>query len=430
MLISKLTLAVMVLCSLAGCASRTLLITTPNTNVGAETEARFNHLDPSLQTNDIPILYAADRAVVNQGILGPEYGEGRSSDLVFGSATVGLKPQMSWAELVRRSTTKGDKPATSLEMKSVVEMGRLAVPLKQMEVRDGRYQLSEGSKEELAASKAKLQQIIDERLSHTSQKDVFIFVHGFHNTFDDAAFRLAQTWHFAGRPGVAIVYSWPAGHPGLLGYAYDRESGEFTIFHLKLFLQAVAAIPSVQRIHLIAHSRGTDVAVTALRELNLVYKARGLDTQKELKLENLVLAAPDLDFDVFEQRFGLEDLHMAAKRTTIYMRRNDIALSLSRWLFNSHERMGSLLVDDIEPGARRKLAELGRVDLIQCDVTGFSTSHDYAFAHPAVTSDMILLLRDGKLPGAANGRPLKVIAPDIWGIDNDYPKSPPTTQRY
>ena len=45
------------------------------------------------------------------------------------------------------------------------------------------------------------------------------------DSFEDAIFRIAELWHFLGREGVPIAYTWPAGHPGLLrGYNYDRES--------------------------------------------------------------------------------------------------------------------------------------------------------------------------------------------------------------
>ena len=76
---------------------------------------------------------------------------------------------------------------------------------------------------------------------------------------------------------------------------YDRESGEFSVSHLREFIKNVAGCPDVERIHLVAHSRGTDVTISALRELNLHYRAQGKSTQAELKLENLVLAAPDVD---------------------------------------------------------------------------------------------------------------------------------------
>jgi esterase/lipase superfamily enzyme len=45
------------------------------------------------------------------------------------------------------------------------------------------------------------------------RKEVFIFVHGFHNDFNDAAFVMAELWHFLGRIGVPIVYTWPSGYP-------------------------------------------------------------------------------------------------------------------------------------------------------------------------------------------------------------------------
>jgi len=49
----------------------------------------------------------------------------------------------------------------------------------------------------------------------TPRKEVFIFVHGFYNDFNDAAFTLAELWHFVGRVGIPILYTWPAGHPDL-----------------------------------------------------------------------------------------------------------------------------------------------------------------------------------------------------------------------
>jgi len=62
---------------------------------------------------------------------------------------------------------------------------------------------------------------------------------------------MAELWHFLGRIGVPIVYTWPAGHPGLFSYTYDRESSEFTIFHLRQVLELIAGFPEVERINLI-----------------------------------------------------------------------------------------------------------------------------------------------------------------------------------
>jgi esterase/lipase superfamily enzyme len=408
-----------------GCTDKTHLIATPAISMGENGRAMFDRVPAELQSSDMTILYAADRAIVETTLLGPRYSDGRADHLVFGKAVVSIKPDASWSQLVQASTTRKRDRDYWLEIKSTAEHGQLAIALNRMEVREGRYRLPEKAMAELNAARDELRRVLAEQLANSEKKDVYIFVHGFNNTFDDAVFRLAQMWHMAGRVGVPMAYTWPAGRGGILGYAYDRESGEFTVFHLKKFLQAVAAVPEVQRIHLVAHSRGTDVACSALRELNIEYKSRGQSTQEQLKLENLVLAAPDLDADVFEQRFGLEDLHLAANRTTVYLSDTDIALAVSRWLFGSGKRLGTLSAKEIKPEARKKLTQLGRFDLIQCNVSGFSTSHDYAFAHPAVVSDIFLLLRDGKAPGAANGRPLRVPAEGVWEITNDYPQAPP-----
>src|SRR5438094_218234 len=108
-----------------------------------------------------------------------------------------------------------------------------------------------------------------ERLAQTPQKDVYIFVHGVNNAFDDAVFRAAEVWHFMGRVGVPVAYSWPAGRGGVRGYAYDYESGEFTVGHLRQFIKLVAECPEVERVHVVAHSRGCEIAMSAARDLQL-----------------------------------------------------------------------------------------------------------------------------------------------------------------
>ena len=108
---------------------------------------------------------------------------------------------------------------------------------------------------------------------------------------------------------MPVLYSWPAGKAGLLtGYTHDRESGEFTVFHLKEFIRTVAAMGEIEQINITAHSRGTDVILTALRELVIEASASGNNPRKALKVENLVLIALDLDVEVTSQRTVAEAL--------------------------------------------------------------------------------------------------------------------------
>ncbi len=237
---------------------------------------------------------------------------------------------------------------------------------------------------------------------------------------------MAQLWHFLGREGVPIAYTWPAGRGGMLrGYTYDRESGEFTVLHLRRFLQGLAACPEIEKLHLIGHSRGTDVVMTALRELNLEYKAAGLDTRQELKLGNIVLAAPDLDWEVAMQRIGAERLFAIPEQFVIYLSQDDKAIGISGWLFDSVRRIGDLLESDLSEGQRKALERMPQLQVVDVKVRSDFLGHGYFISNPSVLSDLILVLRNNYAPGAENGRPLIQREGGFWELRDGYPTSGP-----
>ena len=129
------------------------------------------------------------------------------------------------------------------------------------------------------------------RIAAAPRKEVVLFVHGYANTFEDAAFSMADLCHFFGREFVCGIFSWPAGGSrGMMaGYNVDRESGEFAVQHLKQTIRLIAQTPGVERIHLMAHSRGTDVLASALRELNIEAYVAGASVADRFKLKNIVL---------------------------------------------------------------------------------------------------------------------------------------------
>jgi esterase/lipase superfamily enzyme len=424
----------------AACSEK--LIATPYVMRNESARTTYAALDPTLRTPEMQVLYVTDRTPTPNDKPGPRYGHGRSDVVAYGVATVELDPRPSWEELVDLST-RGDRDREyELKVSDVEQKGTFTPVTDLMEVRGDRLAGRFGARAQLDAEAGAFGAQLSEWLARTDRKEVVVFIHGFNNTFDDAVIRLAQAWHFTGRQGVPIVYTWPAGFGGLSGYAYDRESGEFTIVHLKLLIRAIAACPDVQKIHIVSHSRGTDVATTALRELNAEYRGMsGLSLMTTLlppngenggvsraefptaaevfKIGTLVLAAPDLDVDVFRQRFYAENLVGIAERIIVYFSREDEALSWANWLFSGRNRMGSMRVEDIAPAARQLLQELPRMEMINCRVSGYTT-HAYVFQHPSALSDLILVLRDGKKPGGANGRPLGQPTGGIWEMDNSY----------
>ena len=252
------------------------------------------------------------------------------------------------------------------------------------------------------------------------RKQVHMYIHGIKDEFGETLIRLAVGYHLFGRQDIPILYSWPAGEPGLLqAYTRDRESGEFTIFHLKQFLRTIAAMEEIEQINISAHSRGTDVILTALRELVIEARAAGRDPRKTLRIGNLVLIAPDLDVEVISQRATAEALTFAFGRVTIYVNEHDTAIRVSTQLFESDQRIGSVDPSELTDWQKRSLEQTNNIDVIfYSGGEGGFLGHSY-YRAPVILADIFLLF-EGKLPGAANGRPLAPLGDSMWSIDDNY----------
>ena len=250
----------------------------------------YSDLAQDLKRTEVPLFYITDRAPEQDDEGHLHYGYDRSASLAFGKAVVDLGKDRTWEELLQASRTQRRLKSVSLELGGVEEIVRgpdIPVPFREI---DGKIVEEPGLVAQSKAATEAFRRVMVRQLELTQRKEIFLFVHGFRNSFEDAAFAMAELWHFLGRIGVPIIYTWPAGYPGIFGYTYDRESSEFTVYHLRRALSAMASFPEVEKIHLIAHSRGTDVAVAAMRELTIEARAAGIDPRKKYKLHNVILA--------------------------------------------------------------------------------------------------------------------------------------------
>ena len=413
---------------LAACSGPRVMMPTPNEALDDDTSA-YQALHPDLKSTQVPVFYVTDRVPEKDDKGNLVYGYARSPSVAFGTTVVDIGEDMSWDDLLVQSRTnkRGQKiKMTRGEITEIVRGPNAPIPYKEVDgkiVEDPEYFAMRKAAAEV------LRKAIVKHLALTPRKEVFIFVHGFHNSFDDAAFTMAELWHFLGRYGVPLVYTWPAGHPGIFGYTYDRESSEFTVYHLRQVLEFIASFPEVEKINLIAHSRGTDVAVTALRELTIEVRAKGLDPKKELKIHNFVLAAPDLDVQVAEQRLIGDFMAWSADRFTIYTSPADKAIGWSNKLFDSPKgRIGNLRIEDMTEEARTVM-ERGNSGLTvinfmsstdKSDSDADSFGHSYFRNAPTVSSDVILMLRDD-LDAGSPGRPLEKIGGYFWRVPPGYP---------
>ena len=181
---------------------------------------------------------------------------------------------------------------------------------------------------------------------------------------------------------------------------------------------------------MIAHSRGADVVIDAVRELTIAARAAGVDPRKKYKIHNIILAAPDLDLQVAVQRIAGDQLALSTNRFTIYTSPNDKAIGIASRLFASPRgRLGTFGVDDLD-GVAQAALEYGTANfafIVFSGASGTTASqrdrygHSYFRNAPTVASDVVLTLRDDFDPGTP-GRPLEPIGPHFWAVPPGYPR--------
>ena len=349
------------------------------------------------------VYYVTDRTARGMGGAVSTYGHGRSASMAFGEAAL------------RFDKLAVDFDSRSIRVREVTEHVRFpATPLPFTRNGDQIVTNRTALAGYEAATRA-FQARVAQALRASGQDEVVVFVHGYNNDFDDALTTISNIWQATGRSAVPIAYTWPADNPGLFGYFKDRESGEFSIFHLKETLRLLADVPGLKSIQLIAHSRGTDVATSALREMIIAARAAGMNPRQVLKIDNLVLAAPDLDFDVVRQRLIAERFAPAFECITVYMNPNDGALGFAQTV-NSGTRFGRLSFEDLGMSERDILNQAGNVYFVDVSGVVAPRGHSYFRENPVVLSDIVTLFRTGAPPGGPE-RNLSHIASNFWMLE-------------
>ncbi|MEM8626883.1 MAG: alpha/beta hydrolase, partial [Pseudomonadota bacterium] len=161
---------------------------------------------------------------------------------------------------------------------------------------------------------------------------VLVFVHGYNMRYQEAVYWLGQIAHDSGFSGTPILFAWPSAGKAPL-YLADRESVAYSRDYFEQFLLAIAALPEVKEIDILAHSMGTWLTVEMLRQASI----KGHKDFRG-KLAEVILASPDLDVEVF--RTQLDTIGRLRKPMTILVSGDDKALGLSRRLNGGNDRVG------------------------------------------------------------------------------------------
>jgi esterase/lipase superfamily enzyme len=229
---------------------------------------------------------------------------------------------------------------------------------------------------------------VREAIANSTQRDAFVFVHGYNVSFADALRRTGQLAYDVGWKGAPILYSWPS-RGELMGYTSDEQIVDYSAPHLADFLTQLREHAAMERLHLIAHSMGSRVLTKALDRIHLAGGKAALQAFQEV-----IIAAPDLNLHVFSELAGA--LRETSRHVTIYSSTRDLALRISSALHGEAARVGS--GQDLPARARG-------FDLI--DAANVDTSflgHSYFVEQPALLEDLRDVLLYGKPAAERAGR--------------------------
>jgi len=207
----------------------------------------------------------------------------------------------------------------------------------------------------------------------TSGPDLLIYIHGYRNTFEGSALDAARLADGIKFRGETMVFSWPS-KAGFLDYAYDRESAVWSRDAFERVLTAAMANQNIGRIHIVAHSMGTLLALESLRQVYGRYGEAGAD-----RIGAIIFASPDIDVDVFAS--SVARLGPLAQKMTVITASNDRALALAGRVAGGVTRVGA--------ADREALAQLG-LRVVDASALGFGiVNHDLFLSN----GEMLRLIR-------------------------------------
>jgi esterase/lipase superfamily enzyme len=234
-------------------------------------------------------------------------------------------------------------------------------------------------------SGAELKKLVSERLAASKRypKQALLFIHGYNTEFDSALYRAAQIAYDLKFDGAPFLYSWPSG-AGLLSYTYDRESAEQSEIYLREFIETTIARSGAENLSIIAHSMGNQPLLRVLRDI-------AMSTSHKIKINQIILAAPDVDRDGFENI--AKAIKGVGRGLTLYVSSNDRAMEAARRVWG-RPRAG----DVPSPAGPLIIEGIDTIDVTATSTDIFAINHSGYASSPALIQDIELLLRTGQRP--------------------------------
>jgi esterase/lipase superfamily enzyme len=325
-----------------------------------ETEAKQTDWDI------VPVFYGTDRDRADQATR-VGYGTARAQRMEVGRALVTV-PKLHQVPTIERPF------AIRVPFFQITLFEQAEDPKKHFTIQ----QIAALSREEFIA-------LARERVGGSSafKDQALIFVHGYNTDFDSALYRTAQMAYDLQFDGASFLYSWPSAS-GLTGYSYDRESATQAERFLRPFIDLVVKETGAQSVSLIAHSMGNLPLLQVLRDL-------GPSLPAGVQLNQIILASPDVDRDVFA--YLAANLNKYGRGITLYCSANDRAMTAARRMAGGIPRAG-----DVPSDGPIVIDGIDTIDISATSTDMLALNHSIYAERTALLNDIGLLLQTGERP--------------------------------
>jgi esterase/lipase superfamily enzyme len=235
------------------------------------------------------------------------------------------------------------------------------------------------------------------RLKESKSKSLLIFVHGYNVSFSETAMRTAQLAYDLSFPGIPFFFSWPSA--GLYtAYLRDAETAQLSEDAFDQVLDDLSRLP-VTDIYIIAHSMGS-------RVVSQVLKSRVDRGKTTSKISDLLLAAPDINADLFRTVIAPRLKALQGTQTTVYASSTDLALLASKAV-HGYARVGDTASGVfVFPG-------LDTVDASRATMKVRAFGHSYLTDSAAVLKDIAAIVRQ-RLSAKQRGLAQLGASPNTW----------------
>jgi esterase/lipase superfamily enzyme len=276
--------------------------------------------------------------------------------------------------------------AGSLELPSIWKLELRADPTRHFILKDAVA---------LDADEARVE--MTKRLREAKSKSLLVFVHGYNMSFAETAMRTAQLAYDLKFPGIPFFFSWPSAGQ-YTGYLRDAETAQLSEDAFDQVLDDLSRLP-VNDVYIIAHSMGSRVVSQVLRSR----VDKGKPTSK---ISDLLLAAPDINADLFRTVIAPRLKALQGTQTTVYASSSDLALRASKAV-HGYPRVGETA------GGVFVFPGLDTVDASRAAMSVRAFGHSYLTDSAAVLKDIQDIVRQ-KLSAKQRGLAQLGASPNIY----------------